>query len=99
MKFLGKLGVVIDEGVDGIIDRLMPDGMGMDDDEKKILKELAKKGAERARMIEEAAQRYDEAAKRFEAATLLRDKRMSQALPPLTIWTRLMMARPRSVST
>ena len=35
VKFLGKVGVVIDEGVDGIIERLTPDGMGTDDDENK----------------------------------------------------------------
>ena len=29
VKFLGKLGVVIDEGVDGVLDYVMPDGMGM----------------------------------------------------------------------
>jgi RHS repeat-associated protein len=79
VKFIGKIGVVIDDGVDGVIARLMPDGMGMNDDEKKVMQMLAEKGAERARLIEEAKQRYDELAARYEAATAERDRLLDLA--------------------
>ncbi len=79
VKFLGKVGVVIDEGVDGIVDRLTPDGMGMDDYEKKVLQRLAEKRAERARLIEEALAQFNDALKRYEAATAMRDRRLEQA--------------------
>jgi hypothetical protein len=80
VKFLGKVGVIIDEGVDGIIDRLMPNAMGMDDDEKKVMRYLADRQAERARLIEEAEQKYNDALKVYEAATNKRDRLLPQAL-------------------
>lgn len=54
-RWVGKVGVIIDEGVEGIIDRLTPDGMGMsEEDEKLVAQYLAKLRAQRARDIDQA---------------------------------------------
>jgi hypothetical protein len=77
VKFLGKVGVIIDEGMDGIIDRLMP-GMGMDDEER-VMRMLAERRAERARLIAEAFEEYTAAESRHGAALSVLEKRLAQA--------------------
>jgi hypothetical protein len=78
VKFLAKVGVIIDEGVDGIVNRILPDGMGMDDDEKKVMQMLAERRAERMRLIQEAFERYTQAERRHDAAIRLLEKRLAQ---------------------
>jgi hypothetical protein len=81
VKFLGKIGVVIDEGVDGVIARLMPDGVGMSDEDEKLVAEyIAQQRAERARAMARATQDYRRKEDAYVAAVARREKLHSQYL-------------------
>jgi hypothetical protein len=76
VKFLGKIGVVIDEGVDGIINSFMPDGLGVDDEEdaRKVAQWLAERRALRAKEQALAEQGYRTAEALYLTAVARRDK-------------------------
>jgi hypothetical protein len=70
VRWVGKVGVVIDEGLDGVIARLMPDGMGMSEDDPKWggLKESMELRNMRRQIEEEIA---DKTKKAKEVAAIL----------------------------
>jgi hypothetical protein len=70
VRWVGKVGVVIDEGLDGVIARLMPDGMGMSEDPKwGRLKESMELRNQRRQIEEEIA---DKTKRAQEVAAMLR---------------------------
>jgi RHS repeat-associated protein len=82
-RWIGKVGVLVDEGVDGVISRLMPDGLGMDDEEedrRRIAEWIAEGRAMMAQAIELAEQNYQRSEADYRAAVATRDRLHSQYL-------------------
>jgi RHS repeat-associated protein len=62
VRWVGKVGVIIDEGLDGVIDRLMPEGMGMSEDPKLGgLKEAMERRSMRRQIEAEIAEKTKKA--------------------------------------
>jgi RHS repeat-associated protein len=79
VKFLGKVGIIIDEGVDGVIDRLTPDGTGMSEEDERLVAEyLAKLKAQRASNIAEATLNHFNKEAALSAAIARRNKLRAQ---------------------
>ncbi|MET0231903.1 MAG: RHS repeat-associated core domain-containing protein [Rhodanobacteraceae bacterium] len=82
IRWIGKVGVLIDEGVDGWVDRLTPDGMRMDDDEdeRRIMQWVAERRALRAQARALAGQNYGRSEAAFVAAVARREQLREQVL-------------------
>jgi hypothetical protein len=83
-KWIAKVGLFVDEGIDGAIDRLMPNGMGVDDDEDEIARDIAQRIAEGratlAQTIELAEQNFRRSEAAYLAAVATRDRLHQQYL-------------------